>query len=383
MLFAALPLRLVALCLPLAAAVAADRIAISVPPLEEVGTAWAGKLDTLTTAVATDSFVAGFSHRIVTGLGRDGKTWTAKIPEGYDPARILVPWQGGVALPVRRLSPKADGTTVAMLVAADGTTKLVDGGPVDVNDQCLARTAWVEADGADQRLVIGAMIRRKSQTGVTALVQTVVVAADGTVGAVMEGPLSSVQQNRWTDSDTPRRLRPADHAVLFTPPHSGLPAILGATPAGEEGGPPAFPRLHLLAVAADAPLPAISKLDGEILVGWSDAERSGLRQVALLRDSNTRVATPIPGMVIQDDDVGRGCTAWWSPSLGAMVVLWTAKMRSPACLSVVDIAAEVPTMKTVALTSKLGGQSVLLTKDKEVLSLTVWTGKTARTIPVP
>lgn len=377
------PFRHVFLCLPLAAAVAADRVVISVPPLEEAGTAWAGKLDTTTTTVASDNFVAGFSHRIVSGLGRDGKLWSVKIPDVYDPSRILVPWQGGVALPVRCLSPKADSTTIAMLITADGTAKPVDGGPFDINDKVLARTAWVEADGADQRLVIGAMVRRTSETGVTALVQTVVVGADGTVGPRQDGPLSSVQQARWTDSDTPRRLSPVDHAVLFARPNAGLPAILGATPVGNAGEPPDFPRLFLSAVAADVPLPAISKPNGEILVGWSDAERSGLRQVGVLRDASQRVATPIPGMVIQDVDVGRGCTSWWSPTLGAMVVMWTAKARTPACLSVVDVAAEVPTMRTVALTSKLGGQSVLLTKDPVgAMLLTVWTGKTVRTIPV-
>lgn len=377
-----LPLRLAALCLPLAVAVAADRIAISVPPLEEVGTAWTGKLDTITTAVASDSFAAGFSHRIVSGLTRDGKSWTVKIPEGYDPARVLVPWQGGVALPLRRMSPKADGNTIALLIAADGSVKPVDGGPVDVNDQCLARTAWIEADRTEQRLVVGSMVRRKSATGTTGLVQTVTIAADGTPGAVQEGPLSSTNQTRWTDADTPRRLRLADHAVLFVPPHAGLPAILGATPAGEDGAPPAYPRLHLATVAADSPLPAISKLNGEILVGWSDAERPNLRQVCLLRDSST--AVPIPGMVIQDDDVGRACTAWWSPSLGAMVVQWTAKPRTAACLSVIDVAAEKPTMRTLALAGRLSGQSVLLTKGSDgTLSLTAVVGKTVRTIAVP
>lgn len=377
------PLRLLLCCLPVIA-VAADRIAIAVPPIEEAGAAWTGKMDAITVSVVSDALAVGFSHRIVSGLRRDGTTWSAKIPDGYDPARILVPWQGGVALPIRRMAQKAEGNTIALLIAADGSVKPVDGGPVDINDQCLARTAWVEADGADQRLVLGAMVRRKSATGTTALVQTLTISADGANGAVQEGPLSSIDQTRWTDPDTPRRLRQADHAVLFAPPLAGLPAILCATPAGEAGAPPTYPRLVLTAVSTDTPLPAISKTSGEILVGWSDAERPGLRQVSLLRDAIQRVPIPIPGMVIQDEDVGRGCTSWWSPTLGAMVVLWTAKSRVAACLSVVDVVAEVPSMRTVALSGKLRGQAVALSKDKDgTVSLTVVVGKTVRRIQVP
>lgn len=375
-----LSLRILALCLSLAGIFAADRLTITIPTIEGAGSAWPKKLDSTFAVIVDDNLAVGIGNKEIKGLGRNGSSWSVRLPDGYFKGLLVGPWQGGVVLPLRRSSSKVDGTAIAMVIAADGISKLIDGGAVDVNDQIMERTAWIEAEGAARRLVVGAQVRRKTATGTIGVVQTVVVAPDGTTSAVQEAPLPRIEH--WTDPHAPRRLQPTDHAVLFQPPATGIPAILGGTPAIASGAPPSFPRLSVGPLTVDAPLPAISAASGEILVGWSDADRPRLRQVCLMPDAERKI--PIPGMVIQDDDIDRSARSWWSPGAGIMVVWWKAKHPNIWVIATIDPTLDAPIMKPIVLADDPANRVIGVNRGTDgAASLTVWIAKGLRTIPMP